>query len=148
MIEAHVEKLRAHARSLSRRALRAAAEDPPDTAEATRPERRPAEQAGAEDAERNSYRKFAAQAGKGRDRQRNDAAHDLDAAREHDRIGCTKHLQQQVEQDNGDDAGNQGWHGFNIVTSAPKSIAGHPWQTGLRSFHLADQPGRAACGFR
>ena len=100
-----------------------------------------------EDAERNSYRKFAAQAGKGRDRERNDTAHDLDAAREHDRIGCTKHLQQQVEQDNGDDAGNQGRHGFNIVTSASKSIAGR-CETGLRSFHLADQPGRGACGFR
>src|SRR4029079_1389358 len=130
VIEAHVEKLRAHTRSLPRRTLPAAPEEPPD-AEATWPERRPAEQAGAEDAERNSYRKFAAQAGKGRDRQRDDAAHDLDAARVHDGIGCTKHLQQQVKQDNGDDAGNQGWHDFNIVASAPKSIAGRPWQTTL-----------------
>ena len=102
---------------------------------------------GDQDAERNSYRKFAAQAGKGRDRQRNDAAHDLDPAREHDGIGCTKHLQQQVKQDNGDDAGNQGWHGVNIVASAPKSIAGHRGKPGLRSLHLADQPGRAAGAF-
>ena len=57
-----------------------------------------------------------------------DAAHDLDPAREHDRIGRTKHLQQQVEKDNGDDAGNQGWHGSNIATPAPKSMAPGPWQ--------------------
>ncbi len=86
-------------------------------------ERRPAEQSRAEDAERDRHRQFAPQPGEGRDRQRDDAAADLEQPRKHDRIGCTKHLQQQVKQDNGDDAGNQGWHGPNIVAPAAKSMA-------------------------
>ena len=73
MIERHFEKLRADARSLSRRTLRAAAEDRTDIAETARPERRPTEQAGAEDAERDCNRKLAAQPGEGCDRQRHDA---------------------------------------------------------------------------
>ena len=60
------------------RALRAAAEHPADIAEAGCPERRPAKQAGAEDAERDRDRQFALEAGKGRDRERHNAAADLD----------------------------------------------------------------------
>src|SRR6478609_10300692 len=120
MIEIHLEKLRSHARGLAPRALRAA--EYPSYIEATRPERRPAKQPCSENAERDRHREFAPQPGEGRDRQRHDAAHDLDRAREHDGIGRTKHLQQQIENDNGDDAGNQGWHGSSITASAPKSM--------------------------
>src|SRR5205807_6918945 len=65
VIEAHIEKLRADARGLPRRTLPAAAEDPADIAEATRPEGRPAEQARAEDPERDRNRELAAQPGEG-----------------------------------------------------------------------------------
>ena len=72
------------------------------------PERRPAQQPGAEDTERDRNRQFALEAGKGGDRERHDAAADLDGARQHGRIGRAKHLQQRIEKNNGDDAGDQG----------------------------------------
>ena len=86
------------------------------------PERRPAEQPRAEDAKRDRDGKLAPEAGEGRDRKRHDAAADLDGARQHGGIGRAKHLQQRIEQDNGDDAGDQGCHVFNIVRSAAKSM--------------------------
>src|SRR5260370_20506233 len=80
VIEAHVEILRAHARGLPRRTLGAAAKNAADIAKSRCPERRPAEQPRAEDAERNRHRQFAFQAGKGGHRQRDNAAADLDDA--------------------------------------------------------------------
>src|ERR1700736_6008417 len=83
VVEAHVEKLRAHARTLPRRALRAAAEYGPDIAESGGPERRPAEQPGTEDAKRYRNRKLSPEAREGGNRQGDDTAADLDGAREH-----------------------------------------------------------------
>src|ERR1035437_2075363 len=123
VIERHVEKLRADLRRLSRRALRASAsEHPSDIAEARCAERRPAEQPRAKDAERDCDRELTLDAGKGGNRERHHAAADLDGARKHDRIGRTKHLQQRIEKNNGDDAGDQGRHEFNIVRSGTKSM--------------------------
>src|SRR5437879_1449834 len=90
VIEPHVEKLRAHPRGLSWRALCACAtEHRADIAEPG-PERRPAEQPRAEDAERDRHRKFALDAGKGGDRERYHTAADLDHAGQHHRVGRTK----------------------------------------------------------
>jgi hypothetical protein len=104
MVEAHVEEVRAHPRALSRRAL--ATEQAADGRKARGAERRPAKQAGAENAEWNGNRELAPHARIRGHRQRHDAADDLDRARQHRRISGAEHLQQQIEQDNGDDAGN------------------------------------------
>ena len=61
--------------------------------------------------------------GIGGNRQRHDAADDLDRARQHRRIGGAEHLQQQIKNDNGNDAGNERRHGSIIVMSAAKSMA-------------------------
>src|SRR6476659_590403 len=83
MIERHIEELRPDPRSLSRRALRTcAAKQPADIAEATWAEWRPAEQARAENAERDCHREFALDAGKGRERKSHNAAANLDWPRE------------------------------------------------------------------
>ena len=55
-------------------------------------------------------------------------------ARQHDRIGRAKHLQQRIEQDNGDDAGDQGGHGCNIVASAAKSMRSAAVESGRDHF--------------
>src|ERR1700686_1524489 len=129
VIENHIENLRADPRPLSRRALRTCApKQAADIAESGCPERRPAEQPRAEDAERDCYRKLALDAGKGRTRKRHDAAANLDRAREHNRVGCAKHLQQRVKKNNSDDAGDQCGHSSNIVTSGAKSMAILPAQ--------------------
>src|SRR5256885_8451405 len=86
VIEFHVKKLRAHARGLSLRAL-PASEQPTDTAETRCSERRPPEQTGAKNADRDRHREFALQPGERGDRERNDPTADLDTEREHDRIG-------------------------------------------------------------
>src|SRR6202035_4149851 len=117
MIERHVEELGADARGLPGRTL-STAEQPADTREARRSERRPAQQTRAKDAERDGDGEFAPKAGKGGDRERHHTAADLDHAGKHNRIGCTKHLQQGIENDYGEDTGNQGRHGLNIVRSA------------------------------
>src|SRR5665213_735438 len=123
VIERHVQILRPDTRGLSRRALRTESrKHPAKVGETCRPERRPSEQTGAEDAERDGDSEFTLDPGEGRDRERHDTADDLDRARQHDRIGRTEHLQQRVEDDNGDDAGDQGWHAFYIVAMASKSI--------------------------
>ena len=121
VIERHVEELRAHPRTLSRRALPAAKERA-EIGKTHRLRRRPAEQPRAEQAERDSHHQFAAKTGIGRHRKRQDAAAQPDRTREHGRIGRTKHLQQEIKNDNGDDAGNQCRHGDNIIASAPKSM--------------------------
>src|ERR1700735_4177548 len=144
MIEGHIEKLRAYPRPLSRRAFSAQApEHPRDIGETRRPERRPAEQPRAENAERDGDGEFAPDAGKSRDRQRQYAADDLDRARQHSRIGRTKHLQQRIEQDNGDDAGDQSRHELNIGGSAAKSMSDLAAQK--RANRKA--PGRQPCEF-
>src|SRR5258706_6755411 len=123
VIEGHVEKLRADPRPLSRRALCAKApEHRADISESRRAERRPAQQPRAEEAERDCHRELTLDAGKGGGRKRDNAAADLDRACKHNRVGCTKHLQQRVKNNNGDDAGDQGSHEFYIVGSAVKSM--------------------------
>src|SRR4051812_50074847 len=123
MIEAHVEILRAHARGLSRRTLRSAAEDRADIAEPRHSDRRPAEQSRAKNAKGDRHRQLPSETGKGRNSQRDNAADELDHARKHDGIGRTKHLQQRIKNDNSDDAGNQSWHRSNIIALAAKCMA-------------------------
>src|ERR1700676_2579457 len=138
MIQNHMKKGRGAPRGVPRRGLRAGAPKPPaDIAESGYAERRPAEQARPEDAERNCYRKLALDAGKGRDRKRYDTAANLDRAREHDRVGRAKHLQQRVKNNNSDDAGDQCRHSFNIVASTAKSMAVLPAQGGEVKSSLA-----------
>src|SRR5262249_2797300 len=151
---------RADAGSLPCRALRAvASEYSADIAEARRLERRPAKQPRAENAERDRDRKLALQADKSGDRQRDDAADDLDGARERERIGRAKHLQHQIKNENGDSARNQSWHSSNIVALAAKIMAQKSWfknrvrpdkaagasrsETRSELFHLTEQLGRA-----
>src|ERR1700737_1965846 len=131
VIEDHIDKLRADPRCLSRRARASTSEYRADIGETRCPERRPAQQPRTEDAERDGYRKLALGAGEGGDRERHNAAADLDRAGKHDRIGRTKHLQQRVKKNDGDDAGDQGRHVPNIGSSAAKSMTlSHP-QKGL-----------------
>src|SRR3954447_3795982 len=100
VIERHVEKLRADLRGLSRGAFGAGSEQAAELAETRCAERRPAEQTRAEDAERDRYRQVTLDTRKRGHGERYHAAADLDRAREHNRIRRTKHLQQEVEQDN------------------------------------------------
>src|SRR3954451_23318794 len=95
VIERHVEKSRADPRTLPRRTPRASApEHRADISEAGCGERRPTEQAGAENADRDGDCKFSLEAAKGGNREGYHSAANLDAARKHDRIGSAKHLQQ------------------------------------------------------
>src|SRR5215212_2353075 len=122
VIERHVEKLRPDPRVLPWRTFRASAsEQSADIAETGCAEWRPAEQPSTENANRNCDGKFPFEAGKGGDRKRHDPSAHLDAARKHDRISRTKHLQQRIQKNDGYDAGDEGKHRFNIVASAGKS---------------------------
>src|SRR5258707_4390733 len=135
-----MKKLGAKTRVLSRRARVGAPKHPADVTEPGCPERRPAKQRRAEDAERDCHRKLTLGAGEGRDRKRHDAAADLDRAREHNRVGRAKHLQQRVKKDNSDDAGDQCGHLTNIMASGSKSMASSLSRGGNAKSSLALAP--------
>src|SRR6266481_2596025 len=122
VIERHVEELRADLGRLPGRASRARAKQRADIAEDRGSERRPTEQPRAEHADRDRDRELAPHADEGGKRQRHQTAGNLEGARQRGRIGRAEHLQQQIKNDNGDCARNQGWHTANIVALAAKNM--------------------------
>ena len=71
--------------------------------------------------ERNCDGELAPHAGEGRRRQADNAANDLQRAGEHGRVGGAKHLQQQIEKNDGNSARDQSRHGCNIGRLTSKS---------------------------
>src|SRR6185312_14005237 len=126
MVKHHLDELRADPRRLSGRATGIEAGE----YAADRAERRPAKQSGTENAERNRDRELTPQADEGSDRERNHTADDLEGAREHRGIGGAEHLQEQVENDDGNGARDQS-HAANINGLSSKSRDHFIWPSNL-----------------